>query len=368
MILSLLFLYLAPEDSNNLYLMDRMLTVPEERFMIGYDSLSSGLYTNQGCLDLLNWYIELDIKHDIWLSNKVGIRYRYRKLGDYTRRIDKHRFEPTFKAGRGRIHLMIIPEYYKGGDEIGIGYSTGVGYLNYCQFFLSIPGFDRNFSLRDTPDSLPKYRYHRFPVRLSLDLRRRWDKGYLKFVIDKTLQSFQAWEGHESKKSEELGFSIYLTSWHGRFNLGFAGDYREHKERDFHMVGERGFVGDSLNWFEVQPWIGFRFSDQLSGYFRYRVDTKRHLTEDFDYHRGGNSQYLDFHYQVSDQYLWHLGYQGEYVKSGELKIVNNHRFVVGLEYIFKKGRFVLWEGIEADRPFRIIRFHNHTYLSFLVSF
>ncbi|HIE05956.1 MAG TPA: hypothetical protein EYP58_04055 [bacterium (Candidatus Stahlbacteria)] len=367
MILFLLFLLYEPEDSNNMYLIDQMLVVPEEQFIVAYDSAVSGLFTTQGCLDLMNWYIKLDIKHDAWLSSWLGLRYRYRKIGDYDRSADEHRFEPTFKIGKQNLHLMIIPRYYKGGDEIGIGYSTGSDYLNYLQLFLSVPDFDRNFSLRDTPDSLPRYKYKRFPIRLSLELRRRWGVGYFKFIINRILPSFQIWEGQESIRSDEFGYSAYLTSWHGRFNLGFAADYNVQNERNFDMVA-RVFNGDSLSWFEVQPWVGFRISKRWTVFFRYRVETKWHKDDLSDYHREGNSQYLDIHYRMSDHYLWHFGYQGEYLESGMLKIVNNHRFVVGLEYDFNRGRFVLWEGIEADRPWRIARFHNHTYLSFLVNF
>jgi len=358
--------FLEPEDSNNLYLMDLMLATPEEQFVIGFDSLLSGLYTNQGCLDLMNWYIELLIKSDFYLSRRVCLRYRYRKLGDYDRQIDEHRFEPTLNLKRIRFHLMISPKYYKGGDEIGAGFSLG-DYLNYLEIFLTIPDFDRNFSLRDTPDTLPRYLYKRFPIRLTFEIRKRWQQGYAKLLLDRTMTSFQVWSGHETRKEDRWNLLLYLTSWHGRFNLELNTRYDERNRRDF-LLPTRELRPDTLNWLEIQPGIGFRFSPKLSVYFRYRIDSKRHLRNQFDYHRSGNSQYLDLHYRMSDQYLWHFGYQGEYLKSGELKIVNNHRFIIGLEYIFPKGRFVLWEGIEADRPFRILRFHNHTYLSLLVSF
>ena len=358
--------FLEPEDSNNLYLMDQILTVPQESFLLGYDSLISGFYTNQGCLDLLNWYIDLRVKHDLFLSKRLGIRYRYWKLGDYSRQIDEHRFEPTLLFGSHRLHLMITPRYYKGDDEIGIGYSHG-NYLNYLSFFFSVPDFDRNFSLQYTPDSLPSYRYKRFPLRFSFEIRRRWRSGYLKLIIDRTLPSFQVWKGHESIWKDRWRFSVNLTSWHGRFNLNFTSSYEEKNRRSL-LFYAREADCDSINWLEAQPGIGYRFSNQITIYFSYRIDSKFHATDSFNYHRSGNAQYLDIHYQLSDKYLWHFGYQGEYVRSGELKIVNNHRFIIGLEYIFKKGKFVLWEGIEADRPFRLARFHNHTYLSLIFSF
>ncbi|MBA7552636.1 hypothetical protein ES705_45206 [subsurface metagenome] len=84
----------VPEDSNSQYLLDKQIIHYFPSWEIHFDSMSGGMRTSQGCLDLLNWYIDLDTKFEVKLSKIFGIRYRNKYLGDYTNHISD-RFIPS---------------------------------------------------------------------------------------------------------------------------------------------------------------------------------------------------------------------------------------------------------------------------------
>ncbi len=373
----ILFLFLlnaiAPEDSNYYYYMDRMLSFYPDRWEIGYDSSRSGLRTIQGCHDLQNWFVTMEAKTEAWLCNWLGIRYRYCLLGDYLRQKNYHRFEPRFKIkGKLSLLLMVIPYYKKGDNEFGLGIFRGDNNLNSIEAFFVLKAIDRNNSLKFVPDGPEKIVYKAFPAYVTLRLARRWESGYFKAYFEKSNTSWlvsRYGPGRSCWFQEKESFgnlNLRFLNTYGRFDFGTILNFYENNRACLNKELRPGWIGDTLREIEFQPSIGFNLSQKWRPVFYYYFNYKS-AEDTILYKRAGNGQYLDFEFRPSQRTLWRFGLQREWIDiiRDELRI--NHRLVIGFEYTFPSGSFVIYEGIEADpAQMKITRMHNHTYVGLLL--
>ena len=137
MIFLLPLMFIVPEDSNGQDLLDKQLAHYFMDWEMYFDSVPGAMRSSQGCLDLRNWYIDLNTKFEVSLSKIMGFRYRNEYFGYYDNHISNHRFEPYFQIRDNlRFLFTITTHYYKGEDELGIGFFLGKDYLNYLEFFL----------------------------------------------------------------------------------------------------------------------------------------------------------------------------------------------------------------------------------------
>ncbi|MEO0226410.1 MAG: hypothetical protein ABIL05_05610 [candidate division WOR-3 bacterium] len=367
---------LEPEDANLYYYMDRMLFCYPDRWEFFYDSASVGMRTFQGCHELKTWYIDLKAKAEASLSQWLGIRYRYRMLADYLHQENLHRFEPSIKLEKDLALLfMIVPYYHKGNDEFGIGLSKGTDDLNSIEAFFILRSIDNNYSLKDTPDGPDKKVYKTFPFYGTFKCGRRWTNGYFKGYFEKSNTSHlvsRSAPGRCYWLQEQRNFTnldVRFLNSYGRFEFGGDFHLSEINCKTIDRNIRPTWFGDTLLEIAFQPKIGFVLSSKWKPVFYYYLDNKR-ADDTVRYRRAGNAQHLDFEFSPTRKILWHFGFQRQWINIMREDLRIEYRFLVGFEYTFSRGMFIIWEGIEADPAdvTKINRLHNHTYVGLTMRF
>ncbi|OPX18127.1 hypothetical protein BXT86_02795 [candidate division WOR-3 bacterium 4484_100] len=367
----------VPEDSNAHYLMDKQLAPYLPEWEVRFDSTRYGLRTSQGCLDLLNWFIDLDIKYEVYLSKIIGLRYRHKYLGDYANHKNNHYFEPFFQLNPNlRLLLSITTHYYKGEDELGIGFFLGKNYLNYINISLSVPNFDRNFSLKNTPDGQDKVIYQQHPVKLELAINRYWNQGHLRLSAEATNRYYlHSTDEIESIRENGLHRTLYLRMWQGikRFGLAILFDY---KQSELNTVDIPFTTSD--RWYEIiaEPSFSYRFNPAwkptLYLTYNYKKDDMNFFRPDigdsvFNYSRNIFAYYLDLEYRPGGRFIWHFGTQRQFYYNNQGRNTKERRLNLGFEYRYKKIWFYFMEAMEGDFPTEKY-LHNHTYVQLLLKF
>ncbi len=376
-----LFVY-VPEDSNDQYIMDKQLDHYFPSWETRFDSTRAALRTSQGCLDLLNWYIDFDAKFEVELSRILGLRYRNKYLGDYAHHISDHRFEPFFKLGNNmRILLAITTHYYKGEDELGIGFYLGKDYLNFFEAFVMAEDFDRNFSLSRTDDGPDKITYRMHPIKLTTHLNKYWKTGHLAMKFDISnryhLQSTEhedIWPPYYTEKGRHRYFNTRFWQDINRLRLGgiFDVEQTEFFQRDH----SQSFYDDN---FEIiaEPMISYRLGDKWipSLYLTYNYRTQDDsisaystgIDSVFDYNRNIYAYMIDVEFHPGGRFVWHFGVQQQFYFNNQDDDFVDERLLLGLEYRHKNVWFYLVEAMEGDFPTPKY-LHNHTYVQLMLLF
>ncbi len=359
----------APEDSNYQYLLDKQLAHYFQVWEISFDSTKNGMRTSQGCLDLLNWFINLELRYEAYLSRIIGIRYQNRYIGDYDHHISNHYFQPFFQLKENlRLFLSITTHYYKGEDEIGIGYFLGENYLNYLEAFLIVENFDRNFSLQNTANGPDKiiYKSLKYPMKLKITFNRNWTGG--RFRTEMAIGTNYLLESTDEPaafREEGNSHTWYVRFWqsYGRFKFGFLNELKW----SFKRVNDSGLL--------ITEKI---FDDMPELQFAYRINEKwlpnlylnyNHKSEEdtLFYERNVYAYLVDFEFYPGGNFVWHFGTQRNFYKNNTGVRIKERRINLGLEYRYKNIWCYMVEAMEGDFPTPKYM-HNHTYLQLMLRF
>jgi hypothetical protein len=373
----------VPEDSNTQYVLDKQIAHYFPEWEVRFDSMTKGLRTSQGCLDVLYWYIDLDTKYEVMLSNLIGLRYRNKYLGDYGVYISDHVFEPFFQVRSDlRLLLSVSTHYYKGEDELGAGWYLGDGYTNYLETFVHVEDFDRNFSLKDMPEGIDKRTYRQHPVRLSTILTRNWTTGRWTSRLELTnryhLQSTEPGSDSLPYYTEKgLRRALYTRAWQdiGRFRLGGIVDLK-HKEQSVLDMGTN--ASEERLWeLYAEPTLGYRINRQWYStlYLSYNhktLDDSLHFHETgLDsislYERDVYAYLIDMTFEPGGRFVWHFGMQRQFYYNNQGKEVADRRLILGFEYRYENVWFYFVEAMEGDFP-TPKWLHNHTYVQLMLRF
>ncbi|MCX7995587.1 MAG: hypothetical protein N3A65_07450 [candidate division WOR-3 bacterium] len=359
----------APEDSNYQYLLDKQLSHYFQNWEIVFDSTRNGMRTSQGCLDLLNWYINLELRYEAYLSKILGIRYQNRYLGDYDNHISNHYFQPFFQlSGNERLFLSITTHYYKGKDEIGIGYYHGKGYLNFSEIFLLVENFDRNFSLQDMTNGRQKviYKGLNYPIKLKTIINRNWSKGRLRLEIE-LARKYIMESTDEPSTFREAGYrhTGFFRFWQdaGNFRFGFLNEFKiSYLEilDSTRKIAENIF--DGMPELQITYLKNHRWLPNL--YLTYNYKT---VSDSVFYKRNVFAYLIDIVYKPGGNFIWHFGTQRNFYQNNQGVKIKERRINVGLEYHYKNLWFYLVEAMEGDFPTPKY-LHNHTYVQLMLCF
>jgi len=376
-----LFVY-APEDSNSQYLLDIQLGHYFPSWEARFDSIIGGVRTSQGCLDLLNWYINLDTRYEVNLSKILGLRYRNKYLGDYGDHISNHYFEPFFQLRENlRLYFTIAPHYYKGEDEIGSGFFLGKNYLNYLETFIIVEDFDRNFSLQDVDPGPQKIVYKQHPIELHSTYNTYWNTGHLNVQLELTnryhLQSTELWESWPSAYTEKgLNRCFYTRFWQDIKKLRIGGIFDLEQSELLKTDTLSSFNGDLLE-IIAEPMIGYRLNEKwiptlyLSYNYKSQDDSLYYLDTAQDsvvhYQRDIYAYLIDVAFHPGGNFIWHFGMQRQFYYNNTGREFRERRLILGLEYRYKKVWFYFVEAMEGDFP-TPKWLHNHTYVQLIFTF
>lgn len=382
MLLIFFLLQYAPEDSNAHYIMDKQLAHYFPAWDTYYDGATNALRTSQGCLDFWHWYINLETKLEANLASWFGVRYRNRYLGDYDRHISNHHFEPFFQVRKNlRILFTVAPHYYKGEDELGLGFFWGEDYLNYIEMFLVLEDFDRNYSYKNTPDGPDKITYETFPVKWQAKLNRYWSTGHLALAFELTnrylLQSREREFTYPPYFHEQgLHRSFYTRFWQdiGKVRGGLIFDL--YGSELYHIDTSRVHNGDI---FEIilEPMIAYRITDKWRPalYFTYNYKTEDDSSYLFstgmdsvvNYQRDIYAYLFDVEFHPGGSFVWHFGMQQQFYDNNQGRSANERRFTIGCEYRYRNVWFYIVEAMEGDLPMPHW-LHNRTYVQLMITF
>lgn len=369
----------APEDSNCQYLLDKQLAHYFPSWEVHFDSTINGLHTCQGCLDLLNWYIDLETRFEVYLSKILGLRYRNHFRGDYADHISNHYFEPFFQLKENlRLLFSITTHYYKGENELGIGLFLGKNYLNYLETFLIAEDFDRNFSLQATPGGPGKiiYKRFRYPLKFKATFNKIWQTGRLHIAFDLST-NYLLESTDEPASYQEEGLHRFFNSriWQdiNKLRLGCIFDL---KQSIFSQFNSGRAVDENINEIIFEPMISCRISDMWIPhlYLTYNDKTDDYassfqmIPDSIYYYRRDVYAYLiDVEFYPGGNFVWHFGTQRQFYYNNQGRTFKERRINLGLEYRFKNIWFYLVEAMEGDFPTPKY-LHNHTYLQLMVRF
>ncbi|MEO0123116.1 MAG: hypothetical protein ABIL69_03840 [candidate division WOR-3 bacterium] len=359
----------APEDSNYQYLLDKQLAHYFQSWETAFDSTKNGMRTSQGCLDLLNWYINLELRYEAYLSKILGIRYQNRYIGDYDIHISNHYFQPFFQLKENtRLFLSITTHYYKGEDEIGIGYFRGYNYLNFFEFFLLVENFDRNFSLQDMTDGPDKiiYKGLNYPIKIKTIFNKKWSTGRFKAEIELGRRyQLESTDKPSTFREEGYRHTAFIRCWQdvGIFRIGILNEckiYFKKKDNAGFEISEKIFDAMpelQITYLKSKKWIPNLY---LTYNYKNEIDT-------LHYERNVFAYLLDLEYHPGGNFVWHFGTQRNFYQNNQGIEIKERRINVGLEYHFKNVWFYLVEAMEGDFPTPKYM-HNHTYLHFMLLF
>lgn len=379
--LLLLFMY-APEDSNCQYLLDKQIAHYFPSWEAQFDSFPGGMRTSQGCLDLLNWYIDFDIKYEVELSRVLGLRYRYKFLGDYGIYINDHRFDPFFRLKHNlRFFFTITTHYYKGEDELGLGFFMGNDYLNYLELAIVAEDFDRNFSLKDVPEGPERIVYQQHPIKLLLHFNSNWKNGHLTCRGDVSnryrLGSTEIVEiGPPFFRETGLHRFLYTRFWQdiGRWRIGGILDIKESEsyQQDQSTALDRVML-EAI----IEPMLGCRLTDKWRTYL-YLTGNRKTVTDSthyfsipgdsiVSYERTIGAYLIDVEFHPGGRFIWHFGMQRQFYWNNQESEFTDRRLNLGFEYRWKNMRFYFVEAMEGDFP-TPKWLHNHTYVQLMIIF
>ncbi len=364
----------APEDSNYQYLLDKQIAHYFHSWDVVFDSTTNGIRTSQGCLDVLNWYIDLELRCEAQLSKLLGIRYKNLYVGDYDQHISNHYFQPFFQLSSAqRLFLSITTHYYKGEDEIGIGYFWGSDYINYLELFFSVENFDRNFSLQHMPEGRTKtvYKNLEFPMKLTGVMTRNWNTGRLRTEFSLGRKYFLE-STDEPVTFREQGYQHYwyLRMFQDINRLRF-GIHNVLKYSYKHTDNFTDFFQEKI--FDIYPEMQFayrinkRWVPNLYLNYNYKCENDTSLYESGFYERNVFAYLLDVEFCPGKNFVWHFGTQREFYRNNQGVNLKDRRINVGLEYRYQKIWFYLVEAMEGDFPTPKY-LHNHTYLQLMIRF
>jgi hypothetical protein len=382
MLLIFFLLQYAPEDSNAHYIMDKQLAHYFPAWDAYYDGATNALRTSQGCLDFWHWYINLETKLEANLASWFGVRYRNRYFGDYDRHVSNHYFEPFFQIRKNlRFLFTVAPHYYKGEDEVGIGFFWGEDYLNYVETFLVLEDFDRNYSYKNFPDGPDKITYATFPIKWQGKLNRYWSTGHLALSAELTNRYFLRSTEHEFTYppyfvERGLHRSFYTRFWQdiGRVRAGLISDL--YVSELYHIDTSQAHTEDI---FEIlfEPMLAYRITDkwQPALYFTYNYKTEDDslysystwLDSVVDYQRDIYAYLIDIEFHPGGSFVWHFGMQQQFYENNQGRSMDERRFTLGCEYRYKNVWFYIVEAMEGDFPMPHW-LHNRTYVQLMITF
>jgi len=365
---SILLAY-APEDSNYQYLLDKQLAHYFQSWEIVFDSTKNGMRTSQGCLDLLNWYINLELRYEAYLSKILGIRYQNHFIGDYNVHISNHYFQPFFQLKENaRLFLSITTHYYKGEDEIGIGYFVGKDYLNFLEVFFLVENFDRNFSLQETaagPDKII-YKNFMYPVKLKLTYNRNWSKGRFRteMLFGKKYR-LESTDEPPTYREEGYSHTWYIRFWQelGKFRFGFLNELKwSFKDTRRSGLNFREKIFDDMPELQLTYRLNEKWIPNL--YLNYNYKNEE---DTLFYERNVFAYLVDVEFYPDGNFVWHFGTQRNFYQNNLGHKIKERRINLGLEYRYKNLWFYLVEAMEGDFPTPKY-LHNHTYLQLMLIF
>jgi hypothetical protein len=382
MLLIFFLLQYAPEDSNSQYLLDKQLAHYSPAWDVYYDSATNALRTSQGCLDFWHWYINLETKLEAHLSSWLGIRYRNRYHGDYGRHVSNHHFEPFFQVRRNlRILFTVAPHYYKGEDELGIGFFWGENYMNFLETLVIVEDFDRNYSYKSTPDGPEKITYQTFPVKWQVRVNRYWRGGHLACNIELTnrylLRSTEREFTYPPYFHERgLHRAFYTRLWQdiGKIRCGLIFDLYQ---SEFYHLDTNQTHKDDIFEMILEPMFAYNITDKWKPtlYFTYNYKTEDDSVYFFstgtdsavDYQRDIYAYLLNVEFHPRGNFVWHFGIQQQFYQSNQGREADERRFTLGLEYRYKNIWFYIVEAMEGDFPMPNW-LHNRTYVQLMMKF
>ncbi|MGB9720114.1 MAG: hypothetical protein ACPL28_01350 [bacterium] len=359
----------APEDSNCQNLLDKQLAHYFQSWETTFDSTTNGMRTSQGCLDLLNWYIDLELRYEAYLSKTLGIRYKNHYLGDYGEHISNHYFQPFFQIRENeRLFLSITTHYYKGEDEIGIGYFYGKNYLNYIETFLTVENFDRNFSLQNMEKGRAKvvYKGLQYPVKITITFNKNWATG--RFRTELVLGKAYLLESTDEPATyREKG---YAHSWYFRFwqdiknlRIGLLNNLRySTKSVTDSTINMKETILEEIPELQFTYRINEKWIPNLYLTYNYKSED-----DTLFYERNVYAYLVDLEFYPGGNFVWHFGTQREFYYNNQSNNFKERRINVGMEYRYKKLWFYLVEAMEGDFPTPKYM-HNHTYVQLMIRF
>ncbi len=382
MIFLLPLMFIVPEDSNCQDLLDKQLAHYFVDWEMSFDSVPGGMRTSQGCLDLRNWYIDLNTKFEVSFCKVMGLRYRNEYFSYYDNHFKNHRFEPYFQIRDNlRFLFTVTTHYYKGEDELGIGFFIGKDYLNYLELFVIAEDFDRNFSLQHVPPTRDKITYWQHPIKLVAKLNKYWKTGHL--ALQANVSNRYLLQSNEMDfvdipyfQEKALHRYFYGRAWQdiGKFRIGGICDLRQ---AEFFCQDTASEFSNDKYEIVVEPAISFRISDKWipNLYFTYNYKTHNDLLDSrdsgtdslFNYQRDVYAYLLDIEFRPGGNFVWHAGIQREFYYNNQGREYTERRLLLGFEYRYKNVWFYFVEAMEGDFP-TPKWMHNHTYIQLMVRF
>ena len=382
LIMSIPLFFFVPEDSNSQYLLDRQIAHYFPSWEIHFDSMSGGIRTSQGCLDLLNWYIDLDTKFEVNFSRILGLRYRNKYLGDYKNQICDHRFEPFFQLKKNlRLLFTVTTHYYKGEDELGFGFFLGKDYLNFLEMFIIAEDFDRNFSLQHMYPGEDKIIYKQHPIKLQTHFNKYWDTGHLSLKFDVSnryrLQSTEPWDVYPRAYTEEGLHRYFYTRFWQDINKLRLGTIVDLKQSELYQVDTTRIYNENIFEIIVEPMISYKLTEKwipnLYLTYNYKTDDDSiHIFSSFEdslfhYKRDVYAYLIDVEFHPGGNFIWHFGMQRQFYYNNQGEEFTDRRLLLGFEYRYKNIWFYFIEAMEGDFP-TPKWLHNHTYVQLMLKF
>jgi len=382
MLLIFFLLQYAPEDSNGQYLLDKQIAHYFPAWDASYDSSTNALRTSQGCLDFWHWYINLETKLEANLSSWLGVRYRNRYHGDYGRHVSNHHFEPFFQVRENmRILFTVAPHYYKGEDELGVGFFWGENYMDFLETLVILEDFDRNYSYKNTPDGPDKVIYRTFPVKWQVKVNKYWHGGHLACNLELTnrylLQSTEREFSYPPYFHERgLHRACYTRFWQdvGKVRCGLIFDL--YQSEFYHLDTGRVHKEDILEVI-LEPMFAYSINDKWKPtlYLTYNYKTDDDSVCNFstgidsivDYQRDIYAYLLDIEFHPGGNFVWHFGMQQQFFENNLGRKADERRFTLGIEYRYKNIWFYIVEAMEGDIPMPNW-LHNRTYVQLMIKF
>jgi hypothetical protein len=357
--------------------MDKQIAYFSPDWEARYDSTVNGLRVVQGCLDLVNWYIDLELRYEARLADWMGLRYRNLSFDDYGSHISDHYFEPFFQIRPDqRLFLSITTHYNKGENQLGIGYKLGRDYVNYLETFIIAEHFDHNFSLMNIPSGPTKYVYRVFPIKWRTTFTKNWPTGRLR--LDWELSDRYRLESTDTPVTyRQEGIHYNASVRFGQefrplyYGLIAMAQYRDTIYSDPSSVFENCWEKSYMEYF-IEPAFGWRVSDRWRPILNLTYNHKENRDRLPMVINDVWAYFLDVEWRTNWHFLpgrlfVHLGTQREFYTDNRAWRYKERRLNVSLDYRYKNLWFNLHEAMEGDFP-TPKWMHNHTYVQLIVNF